>query len=223
MFKNHYVYRISNLIENKHYYGVRTTDVEPHLDIGVNYFSSSSDKVFIKDQKQNPQNYKYKVVRVFGDRNTAIKFERFLHLKFNVSTNESFYNKVIACEKTFTWSDEYKKLFSDKMKGKKNSLGVKHSEETRRRMSESRKGEKHFNFGGTISDIQKQQISKANSKKMILEDNFGNEIKVTKSYSEMALYFKENKIPLSMISRYLGKEFKSKRNPHLNGWVCRYV
>jgi len=65
----HYVYRISNILLDKHYYGYRKTQNDPILDIGIKYFSSSKDKEFIKDQKKNPQNYKYKIIRIVGVRN----------------------------------------------------------------------------------------------------------------------------------------------------------
>ena len=59
----HYLYRITNLVENKHYYGIRTSkDTLPHQDLGVKYFSSSTDKDFIQDQKDHPENYRYTVV-----------------------------------------------------------------------------------------------------------------------------------------------------------------
>ena len=53
--KKHYVYRITNKVENKHYYGCRTTKLEPKDDLGSKYFSSSKDKSFIKDQKRKPK------------------------------------------------------------------------------------------------------------------------------------------------------------------------
>lgn len=61
----HYVYRISNTLLKKHYYGVRSSIIEPKFDIGVKYFSCSHDKYFLNDQKINRDNYKYKVVRTF--------------------------------------------------------------------------------------------------------------------------------------------------------------
>ena len=50
MIKYHYVYRITNTTLNKHYYGSRTSQIEPAKDLGHKYFSSSFDKEFIKDQ-----------------------------------------------------------------------------------------------------------------------------------------------------------------------------
>ena len=33
--KTYYVYRITNVIENKHYYGRRAYDGNPHNDLGI--------------------------------------------------------------------------------------------------------------------------------------------------------------------------------------------
>ena len=37
--KFHYVYRITNIVENKHYYGSRTSKINPYDDLGKKYFS----------------------------------------------------------------------------------------------------------------------------------------------------------------------------------------
>ena len=92
--KYHYVYRITNKIENKHYYGCRTTKLEPKDDLGSKYFSSAKDMSFIKDQKENPHNYKYKIIKIFSTREEAINLEIRLHSKFNVGINPKFYNQA---------------------------------------------------------------------------------------------------------------------------------
>jgi len=89
----YYVYRITNIKYKKHYYGSRSSKKLPEEDIGVYYFSSSKDKEFLKDQKNNPQDYKYKVIKKFRTRKEALKLEIKLHNRFNVGINESFYNK----------------------------------------------------------------------------------------------------------------------------------
>lgn len=89
----HYVYRITNKQLNKHYYGVRTTKIQPKDDLGHKYFSSSRDKDFITDQKTNPMNYRYKVVKIFNKRDDATQYEVLLHEMFDVGVNESFYNR----------------------------------------------------------------------------------------------------------------------------------
>jgi len=91
--KNHYNYRITNIRINKHYYGVRTCECNPKEDIGFKYFSSSKDKEFILDQKENPGDYKYKVVKKHENREQAILMEIKLHNRFDVAINENFYNR----------------------------------------------------------------------------------------------------------------------------------
>ena len=92
--KNNYVYRITNTKLNKHYYGSRTTKLNPKDDLGIKYFSSSRDKEFIKDQKDNPQDYKYKVIFNFDNSVDKQIMESYLHFKFNVKEHNGFYNRA---------------------------------------------------------------------------------------------------------------------------------
>ncbi len=88
----HYTYRITNKLDRKHYYGTRSSKIEPKEDLGIKYFSSSSNKEFIQDQKLNSSCYKYKVLRISSTREEAMELEIKLHNKFNVGINELFYN-----------------------------------------------------------------------------------------------------------------------------------
>lgn len=116
MKKYNYVYRITNKIKNMHYYGYRSTNINPKLDLGIKYFSSSTDKDFILDQKKYPENYKYIIVRVFDNRKDAAIFEIFLHNKFNVAKNDKFYNKSNSTLNGFIYG----------------FLGKKHNKESRK-------------------------------------------------------------------------------------------
>jgi hypothetical protein len=131
----HYTYRITNKILNKHYYGTRTSKIEPKLDLGIKYFSSSSDKNFIQDQKDNPSNYKYKVIKTFNSREEALELEIKLHSRFNVGTNENFYNRA---KQTSTGFDI-------------TGLFIKRTEEHQRKLNESYKGKIPWNKGKTLN------------------------------------------------------------------------
>jgi hypothetical protein len=89
----HYVYRITNLVEKKHYYGARTSRIHPKLDIGVKYFSSSRDKAFMRDQKDNPTHFLYKVIGLYQTRIEALEMEIKLHNRLNVAVSNKFYNR----------------------------------------------------------------------------------------------------------------------------------
>jgi hypothetical protein len=90
--KYHYVYRITNKIEKKHYIGVRSCNIDPYLDLGKEYKGTSLDSDFLKDQNENPQNYIYQILNFFENRKDAIKREMYLHEIYKVDLNESFYN-----------------------------------------------------------------------------------------------------------------------------------
>lgn len=113
----HYTYRITNKILNKHYYGVRTSKIHPNLDLGIKYFSSSSNKNFKRDQLQNPNFYEYIILCVFPNRHLAMLHEIKLHSKFDVGRNINFYNAARQTSAGF------------------NRSGIKHSEKTKNKIS----------------------------------------------------------------------------------------
>ena len=117
MKKYNYVYRITNNKLNKHYIGARSSNIEPHLDLGVKYFSSSSDKEFKQDQIDNKTNYSYYIIDIFATREESINLEVYLHDKYNVGINESFYNK---CKQTSTKFDTTGLSFNKGMMAAKN-------------------------------------------------------------------------------------------------------
>jgi group I intron endonuclease len=175
-----YVYRITNKILNKHYYGVRSSDIEPKLDLGKKYFSSSSDKEFRKEQKENKLNYKYKIVRICSTRDEANTLEIKLHEKFNVASNESFYNRAKHTSTGFNFSgvkhteesrqkmskprsDGARQKLSEAKTGENNPMfGKKHSDGARKKMSEVQKGENNPMFGKEVSPETRKKLSEAN-------------------------------------------------------------
>lgn len=183
MKKYHYVYRITNTKINKHYYGSRTSQIEPIKDIGHKYFSSSRDKEFIKDQKNNPQDYKYIIISIFDLRKDALELEIKLHAKFNVGINENFYNRAKATSSKFTL--EGTKISEEtrlKRIGENNGMyGRKHSIESKIKMSNSSKnpseitrrkmsrnhaditGDKNPMYGKKHTDEAKRKMSKPKS------------------------------------------------------------
>jgi hypothetical protein len=91
----HYTYRITNLVEGKHYYGVRSCKRDPYKDLGTKYFCSVTTKEsewIIEDQKINPQNYRYKILAFSPSREEALDREVILHRMFDVKNHKKFYN-----------------------------------------------------------------------------------------------------------------------------------
>jgi len=91
---HYYTYQITKTSIQKHYIGVRSSNISPMYDIGRKYFSSSTDKYFLKDQKFNPDDYNYLVLREFNTRSEAIEHEIYLHKINDVAKNPKFFNKA---------------------------------------------------------------------------------------------------------------------------------
>lgn len=97
--KYHYTYRITNIAENKHYYGVRTSKFNPYEDLGKRYFSSSK---FLKPLVMDfPHQFKFKILQCFRSRFEANAREMFLHRKFDVGPNNKFYNRASSRSSRF--------------------------------------------------------------------------------------------------------------------------
>lgn len=140
--KYFYVYRITNKESKKHYYGSRVSTLEPKLDLGIVYFSSSYDAEFISDQKKFPEKFKYKVIRVCLNNIEKQLFESYVHQKLNVGADTNFYNKVKQTLEGFDSTghkyNEGRKL-SDETKSKirKAFTGRYVSEETKQKQREA--------------------------------------------------------------------------------------
>lgn len=153
----HYTYIITNVVENKYYIGCRSSKALPEKDLGTKYFSSSRNKEFIKDQKLNLQNYKYKVIAEFSSRALAVDLEIKLHNIHNVAVNPCFYNR--SKQTSVGWD----------------TTGLKGrvvSEETRAKIGKANKGNVPHNKGGTShmkgkthTDATKEKMSKARKDK----------------------------------------------------------
>lgn len=118
----HYVYRITNTIKNQHYYGKRKCDRLPKNDLGIKYFSSSRNMDFMDDQRLNPQDFKYKIIKIYQTNEQATLLEVKLHDKFMVDKNPHFYNLARQTSTGFVsvMTDEERKRRSDRWKGLNN-------------------------------------------------------------------------------------------------------
>ena len=215
----HYVYRITNTKLHRHYYGTRSSIIEPHLDLGHEYFSTSSDVEFKEDQNVNPQNYKYVVVRVFETRTEALQLEIDLHSRFDVKNHPSFYNVAnqtsTGFDRTGTETSKVVKAkISEALKGRiitqehrnKISSALKDKPKTKEHcnnVSKSKKGSKH-------SKVTKMKMSKS-SKGQVLSSE-------TKAKISSALKDKpKTKEHCNNVSKALtGYKYKIRECPYCN-------
>ena len=127
-----YVYKLTHKETNEFYIGVRYGNSYPaHLDLGIRYKSSS------KVVKPRFNEFNYEILAEFDDKESAIDFEQ--KLIEDHWGDPLILNKAIQVTKTF------------RCKG--------HSEETKKKMSESKKGKPPNNKGKQLSEETKRKIS----------------------------------------------------------------
>ena len=175
--REHFVYRITQIELNVHYYGSKTGELEV---LGKTYFSNSFDKEFIKDQEENPQNYKYKIVNSFDNPADKMILEAYLHQRFNVKEKDNnFYNRANQTPFGFdtTGNKEIALKISKSLKGKI------HSKETKLKMSINHadvSGKNNPNYGKHQTDETKLKVLKA--KAVNMEQTKKNISKAKKGY-----------------------------------------
>jgi hypothetical protein len=166
----YYVYRITCLHEDsleKHYYGYRSCKKDPHLD---DYWSSSK-YVKLAISKYGIHFFKKKILKIFSTREDAIDMEIKLHEKFDVDKNPTFFNRCKQSKWGYNCTGEilrgksYEEILGSERakelklkrslvaKNKDNSgiknpmFGKKHTDEMKRKLSESRQGKNHPAYG----------------------------------------------------------------------------
>jgi len=194
----HYNYRITNIKINKHYYGIRSSDLTPEEDMGIRYFSSSSDKDFIEDQKNNPKNYKYKIIKINNTREECITFEIKLHNKFDVGVNELFYNKAKQTSTGFdTQGISFKHKESTKLKIKEANLGLIKSKEARLKMSIAAKSRVYKKINGFfVNDILIFSLNTTDTKKWCKKNGISYQAALRSIKNKTNIYKSSNGIPL---------------------------
>lgn len=230
--KYHYVYRISNKVLNKHYYGIRGS-ARPYDDLGVKYFSSSKDKDFIKDQKKNPLNYKYKIIIIYTNRSDAVTLEIKLHNKFDVGVNESFYNCAKQTSIGFDtggiqYSDaEKEKLYKHRFK----EFTEEHKEKIRAALKGKKKPPFSESHKNNIKESRKNQKIANNSVMKIYNENdeLAYEVPLEENFE---LFCEKHNLPFRTLkksyqrngskicySRGMSKKYWDKINQFEN-WYC---
>lgn len=152
-----YVYRVTNKITGQFYIGMKaTSSYWTGTEIGVDYFTSSTDTVFREDFKKNPQNYICEklfegaledVEKLEGDLIVANKENPLI-------LNKAFqHNGKICSLPGCHRKPEAKKRMSEAAKKR-----APFTDEQRKRMSESRKGRKAWNKGVKYTEDQKKNL-----------------------------------------------------------------
>jgi len=88
----YYVYKITDKKRQKYYIGARASTIKPDQDLGNVYFSSSTNKNFIAEQKKTPNQFTYEIIKIFHYMEQALEYERELIQQNNALNDENYYN-----------------------------------------------------------------------------------------------------------------------------------
>lgn len=154
-----------------YYIGSRQSKCEPKDDLGIKYFSSSSNKNFINEQKQNPNKFKYEILSVHNSRVEAYEEEIRVQIELDCLKDDLCYNKSInhlqftTYNKSFKLTKETKEKISKARKeyNKTHSVwnkGYKYPKEYCEKLSKQRKGKPQpWHKERKCSDESKEKIS----------------------------------------------------------------
>lgn len=161
-----YTYLLIHKPSNKKYYGVRfAKDCSPN-DLWVKYFSSSKE-VHRLIESDGLDSFIVEVRKTFLTNDDAIAWEEKVLRRMNVLEKNDWLNLNIAGAIKQTTEVIAKAKLNNNRVYKK---GFKHSEETRRKMSESRKGKVGPNKGKTMTAEQKAKISSKMKNRKVSDD-----------------------------------------------------
>lgn len=171
--KFHYIYQITEISSNRKYIGMRSSKIDPLLDLGIKYFSSSSDKGFKKRQKQNPIDYKYEILSLHSSREDCSDEEIRLHELYNVKNNKEFINNTNANKlgydptgmipvrdkdgNTFAVSINDPRYLSGELLH--NMVGKKLTDEHKKNISKGANGENNGFYGKKQTEYCKERVS----------------------------------------------------------------
>ena len=171
---NHYVYLITNNINNKKYIGKRTC----HCSIEEDCYMGSGKYLWNAINKHGIENFSKHILLVCDSEEQALEEEKKAIELVNATKNPMYYNIAdgghggnTLAGYTEEQMEEFRRKISESLKGELHPMygktgelhpnyGNIHSEETRRKMSEKRKGELHPMYGkkGELAPNTKRAI-----------------------------------------------------------------
>ena len=152
---------------DKKYIGITSQKIERRWGTNGNGYKS---QIFYRAiTKYGWKNFKHKILYINLTKEEAEKIEIKLIKKYNTLLPNG-YNIETGGNSCGKFSEETKKKLSESKKGKK------HSEDTKRKMSECRIGEKHPMYGKHLSENHKNKLSESQKGKRTGKENpnYGN-------------------------------------------------
>ncbi len=163
--KKFYVYKITNLINNKIYIG-KTYDPygrwQSHLNTAKHKFSNTYSYIHKAINKYEKENFSFEIIFETNSEEESLSKEKEFILQYNSKNSKFGYNLTDGGDgiSGFKYSDEQKLALSTRMKGRFDGelnpfFGQKHTDETRIKISKARKNSSNENYLGEKSSQAK--------------------------------------------------------------------
>ena len=191
-----YIYKVTNFETDQYYIGSQCSG----KIVGVNYFTSSTNKKFKEDfNTYREEKYEITIIKEFDDPKECVRAENYIIRNYIQKRDDLCLNRFYCCgkEKIFSTvgihhSEETRKKISAAKKGLPSPLkGFHHSEETRKKMSEVHKGIHH-------SEETRKKLSEVHKIKISIEGTIFNSLTEASKYynvdsSTIRRWFKNKK------------------------------
>jgi group I intron endonuclease len=164
---NFIVYKHTNKINNKVYIGITGNSTQKRWKNGYGYSESHHPHFYSAIQKYGWDNFTHEIIADNLTEEEALLLEEKLIREYDATNREKGYNTELSGIKGhYKHTEETKKKISETQKGEKGHMWGKHlTEETKRKMSEKLSGEKHPMYGKHHTEETKEKLRKANSGK----------------------------------------------------------
>ena len=183
-----YIYKVTNLETHQYYIGSQCIG----KTIGVNYFTSSTNKEFMDDFKNyREEKYKIEIIKEFDDSDECGRVENYIIRNYMLKRDGLCLNRFYCCngKKVFSrvgthgWNKGIPRSEETKQKISLTHKGTHHSEEARKRISTALKGHPSWSKGTHHSEEARKKISTALKRKISINDT------VFESLTEASKYY----------------------------------
>ena len=216
-----FIYCIQNKTNRKQYVGLTTKSLQERFGYHVAQAKINALKNMVIAKaiiKYGSENFTIRSLEECDNYETLKTQERYWIGKLDTFNNG--YNMTKGGEGLLGYkhTEETKKRMSERMLGntynKGHFLGKSHTEETKKKMSDKKVGANNGMFGRGHSEEARKKISQAHYKKVCQYDDVGNLIKIHNSFQEAAKYVNGK-------SQGITRCCKGIRNHH-RGYVWKY-
>ena len=170
-----YIYKITNLINNKSYIGYTA---DPEARWKGHRHNQGSKLVFQAIKKYGVDNFKFKVITedtLVNEQKYIDKYNTIAPYGYNINVGGGLppNHKGKTYEQIYgsNWKEQVRKRMKTKKQNKKFGGVKKHSAETKAKISEAVAGKNHPQWGKTLSEKTKRLIGKANKGRLVGDKN----------------------------------------------------